>query len=129
MMKFRKSTKNKSHETKYLKNVLQLGNFLIKKKGNGEFSFIRVSTVDGTFAMDFREDTMKYAWLIMLASDDRYHEILRAWLTVAFHVVMCNPDPQFLDNTIKELYALNDRASAIEQERKNNPSDNIAKQG
>lgn len=101
--------KKKAKQAKYLQTVLQLGNFLIKKEGDGEYTYIRISTVDGNWGMDFREDTMKYAWVLMLSSDEKYHEALRGWIVTNYHLAMCNPDAQLLENTIKELYALNER--------------------
>ena len=113
----KKFNKKKAKGAKYLQDVLRLGNFIIKKKGDGEFSYIKVGTIDGAWGMEFREDTFKYAWILMLSTEERYREILRAWLTVSYHTVMCNPDPEFLNNAIKELQALGERAVEREKER------------
>lgn len=116
----KKSGKKKVNSEKYLQGVLQLGNFIIKKKGDGEYRYIRISTVDGSWGMDFREDTFKYAWILLLASEERYHEALKGWIVVNYHTAMCNPDPEFLDNVIKELYALSDRAAAYAESKREN---------
>ena len=122
----KKNYKKKVVTAKYLQEVLQLGNFIIKKKGDGEFSYIHIVTTDGGWMMDFREDTFKYGWILMLAAEERYHEILRAWITVSYHVTMCSPDPQFLDDTIKALQGLNQRALEMSENDKKEQVTDVA---
>lgn len=111
-----KFNKKKAKQAKYLQNVLQLGNFLIKKKGDGEFSYIRISTVDGSWGMEFRDDTFKYAWIMMLSSDEKYHEALRAWIVVSYHMGMCMPDAEFLEEALKSLDGLQERSREMSEE-------------
>lgn len=112
-----KKKKNSVVGSKYLKELLRLGNFLVKRYGDGEFSYVRICTADGSWRMDFREDTMKYAWILMLASDTKLHLALEAWIVITFHAAFCNPDREFIDNMIKELHALALRAEDREKQR------------
>lgn len=105
----------KAKSAKYLQNVLQLGNFMVKKYGDGEYLYVRVCTIDGSWRMDFREDTFKYAWALMLTSEPKYYEILRAWITLSYHTTMASPDPIFIDKVIKEIYALQERAQNVKK--------------
>lgn len=114
---FKKSNKRRANSAKYLQDILQLGNFIVKKYGDGEVLYVRVCTADGSWRIDFREDSFKYAWILMLSSEQRYHEILKAWITVSYHTTMCNPDPVFLENIIQELHSLGERAQKMEEAR------------
>lgn len=115
--------KRKTKGKKYLQKVMQIGNFIIKKLGDGEHSYIRIGTIDGGWRMDFRDDTLKYAWILLLVSDEKYRMALEAWLVMAYHVANCNPDKEFVDNTLKELFALGERAQLHSESDKSDVTD------
>lgn len=112
----KKKSKKKTNKENTLHFVTQIGNFAIKKKHEGDFSFVRIMSIDGSWRMDFREDTFKYSWILMLASEEKYHGILQAWLVIVYHTAMCNPDPEFIDGILKEFEELSKRTFTIENE-------------
>lgn len=94
--------------------VCRVGNFIVRKRGDGEHSFMCLTTADGGWRTEYRDDTMKYAWVAMLATDPRHHEILHAFVVLAYHVTSCNPDGEFLNDAISALRGLQERAAAYE---------------
>ena len=111
-----KNSKKKAKSKNKLQFVIQTGNFVIKKYNDNEYSYIRIETAGGAWRMDFREDTFKYSWILMLCSEEKHHGILQAWIVITYHVAMCSPDPEFLDAMIKELSALDKRYQEIYQQ-------------
>lgn len=114
-----KNSKKKVKQNNSLQFIVQLSNFVIKKKGDGEFSFVRIGTVDGSWHIDFRDDTFKYSWIMMLAAEEKYHNILLSWIVVCYHTSMCAPDPEFLDDAIKMLDNLNKRTIKRTEDEQN----------
>lgn len=101
--------KRKKDNKKGIETLMQLSNFLIKKRGDGEFTFVRITCSDPSWAMEFREDTFKYAWILMLMAEEKYHGILESWITMSYHMTNANPDPAFLESCLRELESLNQR--------------------
>ena len=121
-----KFNKKKAKQAQYLQIVLQLGNFLIKKKGDGEFSYVRISTIDGGWSMEFKEDTFKYAWILMLSAEEKYHEALKAWIVVCYHLTMCNPDGEFMEDVLKSLDGLARRSIEISEKSQKEAVEEVA---
>ncbi len=98
------------------------GNFLIKRFGDGRQTWIRISSVSGGWRMDFSDDTIKYAWILLcLASDSEgVHKALESWILVLYQTSFCNPDPEFLNASCDNLFALDQRAvkARLEEEKK-----------
>lgn len=112
----RKTDKKKATKVVHGQILLRLGNFLIKRYSDDIFTYIRITTAAGEWRMDFREDSLKYSWILMLAGDEKLHEVLRAWIVVCYHGAMCNPDVEFLEAQLLEFDNLGQRAMQFQQQ-------------
>lgn len=110
---------------KTIKNPLgfigRIGNFILRSRGDGIHNYVRLSNSDGSWIMEWRDDTFKYSWILMLAAEEKYHKILEMWIIETYHVTSCAPDPQFNEDILNALESLNARAVAMTaSEPKNN---------
>lgn len=112
-----KKTKHKQNVTNEIKMILQLDNFLIKKYKEDGMGYLRISDVNDSWRMEFREDTFKYSWILLLGADKKYHDILLAWIVLSFHMSMCVPDPQFIDDMLKSLEDLGRRSVERDEQK------------
>ena len=111
----RKKTKK---QTSAVTEIARFGNFLIKKIGDGQNLYLRVMSVDGTWRMDFRNDSLKYGWIISCLADgkDGVMKALESWIVLSYHMANVWPDIQFMEDGIKLFQQLQERV------RRNNES-------
>lgn len=95
------------------------GNFIIKRYGDGRQTWLRITTADGGWRMDFRDDTLKYAWILMCMASENpgVQKALESWITITYHTANAIPDPEYLDRAIDNLYELNERAIALNEKQ------------
>lgn len=105
-MRKRKKSMNETERV-----LARVENFIVSVRGDGEYNYVRVREVGAGWSMAFRDDTFKYAWILMLAAEEKYHRILLSWIVAAYHTAMCAPDPEFLEDIIAALGRLGDRSA------------------
>lgn len=110
----KKSDKKKSTNDFKEQNIIQLGNFIVKRYDDGIFLHIRITTAEGGWSIDYRQDNFKYAWVLTLLADEKFHDVLQAWMVMLYHVTACNPDPEFFERIFAELDNLGQRAQKFE---------------
>lgn len=121
-MKRQKKTKAMTAMT----DICRLGNIIVKKSGDGMHDWIRVVTADGGWRLEWRDDTMQYAWVMMLAAgSEREKKILEMWTVMAYHTTNAMPDPQYLEDVADALQRLDKRTleRRLEEEKKASEKD------
>ena len=67
--------------------------------------------------MDFRDDNIKYSWILLALDECR--DALEAWITLTHHLTHRNPDLRFMEDCFNALGELDKRAT--EQALKKDP--------
>lgn len=101
----------KQQKNNELNVIGRFGNFLVCRVGDGQHSWLRVTTADGGWRMEFRDDTEKYGWVMQLCSDERLARVFEMWIVINYHVSGCNPDPRFLEDAVNALEGLKERTA------------------
>ncbi len=117
----KKKKKNKPTGMTGAQELARFGNFLIKKYGDGQNLWVRVMSVDNTWRMDFRDDSLKYGWIItcLQAGTEGVLKALEMWIIIAYHTAQVWPDPEYLNESSDCLNRLQERVSrkALEKEK------------
>lgn len=114
--------KRKDKKNGWMVEIARFGNFLVKRYGDGWNQWLRVTTVNGDWRMDFRDDSLKYGWIAncLASGSEAVIKAVEMWIVIAYHTAQVWPDPEYLDEAADCLGRLQDRVSrkAIEEEKK-----------
>lgn len=105
------------------------GNFIVRSMGDGQNKWIRISTADGGWRVDFRDDTEKYAWIMECLAEESegVQCALESWIVLAYHMANVWPDREFLEEGVAMFGNLQKRLSERklkEEESKTNNEQN-----
>lgn len=121
--------KRKNKNVSGMMEIARFGNFLLKKFGDGQNSWLRVMSVDGAWRMDFRDDSLKYGWIASClgSGSDGVMRALEAWIIVSYHTAQVWPDPEYLDEAVGCLERLQKRVdmSKVANEDRKSDEDKI----
>lgn len=91
------------------RDLLNLGNFTITHKWINEDGYITISSATGSWQLNYKDDTFKYAWLIHLVANENMHDFLQSWVILMYHISNCSPDSGFMEDSLASLTSLNNR--------------------
>ena len=104
------------------KNVVaRVGNFVIVKESGNGMDWVSVKATSGFWTVRYREDSLMYGSLLMMAKDEVLRPYLENWVTSLYVMAQSVPDLEFYGDFLNAYQALQERrenAPATEEEDK-----------
>ena len=104
------------------KNVLaRVGNFVIVKESGNGMDWVSVKATSGFWTVRYREDSLMYGSLLMMAKDEVLRPYLENWVTSLYVMAQSVPDLEFYGDFLKAYHSMQGRMmpkDATEEEDK-----------
>lgn len=104
------------------KNVVaRVGNFVIVKESGNGMDWVSVKATSGFWTVRYREDSLMYGSLLMMAKDEVLRPYLENLVTSLYVMAQAVPDLEFYGDFLNAYQALQERrenAPATEEEDK-----------
>lgn len=95
------------------KNIIaRVGNFEIHKESGPEHDYIRIKTINGSWAIMHRDDSPMYGAWLMMCKDSEYLKGMEVIITMSYTLTNSLLDKEFVEDFFNALDAMGKRKVA-----------------